>query len=300
MSDNNYRRDEEETGDMFNARNDEINDKNTNLHHHKPSAVNSTRPFYRNIWFIFVSSLFTMSVCGSAYAFSSWSSTLKSQFNYTQSQLEIVGYLGNVGGWSGPICGVTATIFSSATNSGIAAAFVSIGYGIMAISVNIENNDSFLHSPVIMGIGNGFIMTGITFAYATIFHVNALNLPHSQLGRGLSALSMAFGLAATTFSALFTYVCGRNLSLFLVVAGILTATLCITNTLVLRRVDDNSEMPPLIDDSASSPNGVADDNVDGHATSFRSVMLELFWFFRQPLFWVYFLFMFLIDFHLNK
>jgi hypothetical protein len=54
---------------------------------------------------IFGISVLCMVTCGTQYGLSAWSPNLKQQLNCTQAEIELVGSIGNVGPYLGPMTG---------------------------------------------------------------------------------------------------------------------------------------------------------------------------------------------------
>ena len=60
---------------------------------------------FPNRWTTLFASIFTGWLAAAAYAFGLWSPTLKSEFDFSQTELQMVALAGNVGSYFGLVAG---------------------------------------------------------------------------------------------------------------------------------------------------------------------------------------------------
>jgi hypothetical protein len=69
------------------------------------------------------------SIAGSPYGFSVWSTQLQAQLNYTQSEIETVGSIGNIGQYTAIFAGLAYDAWGPRITGVIGAMLSVVGYG---------------------------------------------------------------------------------------------------------------------------------------------------------------------------
>ena len=203
------------------------------------SWFTSSPPPHLPLWLMYVVSLSAMLIAGSAYNFASWSTHLKARLSFTQSELELIGYCGNWPGFIQPFCGLAINRFHPAVTACIAAGFLLLGYGGLALGVT--GWSSVLSSPALLATSNGLVIIGITFIYTLVITIDVQNLPPHRTGVGIAVLVTFFGLSASMFSLLYVYALSSDLLAYFVLSGLLSSSVCLLNACTLRRVGRQAE-----------------------------------------------------------
>ena len=280
------------------------------------ASTTQPEPATSSILFIYLISLLAMLIAGTAYNFSSWSPDLKQRLNWTQSQLELVGYFGNFPGFVQPFVGVLCNRYRPAVTAIAAAVLMAAGYIGMGLGVSGWTGTSWLSSAVVMGVCNGSVIVGVTCIYTITLAVNVVNLPPHRLGAGIALLVMFYGLSASLFSLLYVYVLHSSLLAYFFLCAALCSTVCLLNAATLQKL-------PHTDTHATTTTGSSSDHITSaddlaHPTSptshyaaieeagttsssaalssgsLMSVFYVLLLMLRSPLFYAYFFIMFFV------
>ena len=274
----------------------------------KPTAPSS-------ILFIYLVSLLAMLIAGTAYNFSSWSPDLKRRLNYTQSELELIGYMGNFPGFVQPFVGVLCNRYRPAVTAIAAAVLMAAGYVGMGLGVSGWSGTSWLSNATVMALCNGCVVLGVTAIYTITLAVNVVNLPSHRLGAGIAVLVMGYGLSACLFSLLYVYVMHSSLIAYFLICAVICSAVCLLNAATLKKYPNGDQHACTNTTSVSdhitsaedlsspaSPNGAHAAIEDAGAArtavlangSLMSVFHVLFLMLRSPLFYAYFFVMFFV------
>ncbi len=105
------------------------------------------------VWVIFAVSVACMLTTGTQYGLSAWSPQLKQELNCTQSDIELLGEIGNLGPYLGPLTGTLVYVLSEQWVCIVGTAFAVAGYILMSIVVPSTPGSALyaLRSPGFLG-----------------------------------------------------------------------------------------------------------------------------------------------------
>ena len=99
-----------------------------------------------------------MGCSGTLYAFGAYIDTIKELLQLKQSEVEMIGYIGDAGAYiTGPLLGLTVDWFGSATMGSVAAILISAGYLFMGmVGISRYESASKYHKLTEAVLGNDY------------------------------------------------------------------------------------------------------------------------------------------------
>ena len=237
----------------------------------------------------YCTSLLALLTVGTAYSFSSWAPDLKARLSYTQSDIETLGYMGNLGLLL-PFAGILVSRYPP--HLALVPGALLILLGNLGLAAGVSGSSSipaWISSPAAMAFANATVIIGVTCVYIVVISINAGNLPKERIGVGLSVLVMGYGLSASLFSLLYVYVVRQDLFAYFITAGLLASSVCFLNAFTLKKMprppsDDAVPRAPFADVDEARAVALA----DGSLLSAFRVLGHVG---RTQQFWVYIGFM---------
>jgi MFS family permease len=175
----------------------------------------------------FVLALLGMLCAGTLYAFGAYVHSLRESMNFTQSQVETVGIIGDAGSLlCGPLSGVLVDRFGPAVSCAIAAFNLFVGYMLMWAMVHNQ-----IENSVLLGAFFGMVGVGSTFMYLSLLTTQVKKFLPRYRGMVIGSLVSMYGLSALAFVTCYTTLfAGTSASTFLQFMGITTGTVAILNS----------------------------------------------------------------------
>ena len=97
-----------------------------------------------------------MGCSGTLYAFGAYIDTIKDLLELKQSEVEMIGYIGDAGAYiTGPLLGLTVDWFGSATMGSVASLLISAGYlfmGMVRAAISCYALASKYHSGMCLAV----------------------------------------------------------------------------------------------------------------------------------------------------
>jgi MFS family permease len=187
---------------------------------------------------------------GSLYSFSGYSTVLKARMNYTETELNTVSAIGDMGLYIGALpVGFMYDRFGPRITFIGAIALIWLGYFLMyqATSLNIAG------SAVLMGIYFFFAGAGSIFGFNGAVVTNIKNFPMQHKGKISGALYGGFGLSAALVTQMFkmffydSTTAEYNIEGFFLTLSFLLSGLAIVGLAFVQKVNQSSgETKPLL------------------------------------------------------
>jgi MFS family permease len=174
---------------------------------------------------------------GSQYSLSAWSPQLKMELNCTQSDIETVGTLGNVGTYLSPLSGVLVYALPEIYVALICAICTVVGLLPMALAVLNTSGFVSLRNTTILGflfLSAGF---GSGMLYSLCVTVNLGNTLPNRRGSVLAVLATLFGFSASIYTFLYNGPLHSNVGHFFIVLLLVVTLASLTVAVFLRRLD---------------------------------------------------------------
>ena len=194
----------------------------------------------------YLTSLLSLLSIGSAYAFSSWAPDLKSLLSWTQSDMELLGYMGNLDLCILPFAAILTSRYPPSRALLPGAALILLGNLTLAFGVSQSSSTpAWLSRPPAMALANFVAELGIASTYISVVSVAAHNLPPQLLGKGLAVLVMAYGASSSLYALLYVFVLQRSLVAYFVVSGLLASFVCVLNAVTLTKMTPTGAVAAL-------------------------------------------------------
>jgi MFS family permease len=196
----------------------------------------SARTHAISILLLSIACVFT---CGSAYSISAWSPQLKSELNCTQSQIELVGSIGNLGGYVLPFSGTLVYALPEYLVALICLVATVGGFLPMSLAVSATPGSTFapLRNTTILGLLFALGGFGSSMLYALLLTVNLGNTPAHLRGTTVAVVATVFGLSASLYTLVYTDALKSDVAGLLMTLAASVSVACILAALFVRRLD---------------------------------------------------------------
>jgi hypothetical protein len=184
---------------------------------HDSKKCNKLAELHRSIIVVYCVSILCMLNAGGASAYSVYNPNLKSLYNYSQPDMELMGTLLNIGAYLGPVVGIIVALTTPRLCGIISGLCSFTGYVIIAAAIkfNITNITNY---PVaiglllsISGFGSG-LMSGLCVAT----NVNNISIIKSKyLATAVSLLTCCMASTGSIYAAIYSHLFDSDLAGFL-------------------------------------------------------------------------------------
>jgi MFS family permease len=191
-------------------------------------------------WVALASGLLIESIAGSSYAFGVFSPQVKTELNYTQSEIETVGSAGNIGLYTSIVAGLAIDSIGSVYSVLIGGLLSFIGYFLWYLSAaQIVSSNVYLLSlySFIASHGSAWLDTCVVTSGVVNFRPNK--------GTMVGLLKSNFGLSASMLTLFYSNVFKPNVNSFLLFLAIITSAIPFLCSFVLRLVPKHEGVVPL-------------------------------------------------------
>eukprot|EP01091_Cochliopodium_minus_P018499 TRINITY_DN7523_c0_g1_i1.p1 TRINITY_DN7523_c0_g1~~TRINITY_DN7523_c0_g1_i1.p1 ORF type:complete len:482 (-),score=105.48 TRINITY_DN7523_c0_g1_i1:62-1507(-) len=153
-----------------------------------------------NKFFILFISAIVMLVSGLQYIFGVFAPQLKTIFNYSQTEINLIGTLGNFGIYLAILPGIMFDKFGPRTTLIMGAALLLIGYALVWLAADTQ----FVRSPFLLGVFLFVAGHGGGCGLATMASCS-VNFDKKQVGKVLGLLLACFGMSTALFSQFYRW-----------------------------------------------------------------------------------------------
>jgi len=192
-----------------------------------------------HIILVFVASLLCDITAGAQYSLSAWSPQLKEDLNCTQSDIETIGEIGNLGAYMGPLSGMIVYSLPEGW-VGVLIALMGVG-GYLPMSFAASNHDGAHGMDALRNtraLGAFFALAGFASAvqYALLLQCNVDNMPPHRRGSTVAVLATLVGFSASVYSLIYNNVFDSNVGHLLLFMSCAVGGGGIISALLIRRV----------------------------------------------------------------
>mmetsp|Transcript_1030 Transcript_1030/g.1949 ORF Transcript_1030/g.1949 Transcript_1030/m.1949 type:complete len:645 (-) Transcript_1030:280-2214(-) len=191
-------------------------------------------------WVYLAVSVLISTCCAINYAYAVLTDTLRNEFGFSQTQVDTIGTVGNVGQYFGLIAGIVYDRYGPKVSLYVAAFCIFTGFGSLTIalsgaipnpSVTVIAFCYFIGSQSQPWLDNAAVVT------------NLHNFPHDT---GLAVgLSTAFnGLGASVFGLMYTGAFAPSALAYLLFITIIPTCIALAASLIAKRVDNDERSTP--------------------------------------------------------
>jgi len=147
-------------------------------------------------WVGLMIGIYCMMIAGFQYSFSSWSSSLKDTFSYTNAETNTVGTLLNAGSWAGIIGAIVMDNYGARATCITGSVVCTAGLGALCYLFRFSHNSPM----IVVGLVAFVCGNGVSFAYSAALKTCILNFGADIRGRIVATLVCFFGLSGGNIS----------------------------------------------------------------------------------------------------
>jgi len=191
----------------------------------------------QHIILVFVVSVLCDITAGAQYSISAWSPQLKEELNCTQSEIETVGEIGNMGGYLGPLSGMIVYSLPEGW-VGVLIALMSVG-GFLPMSLAASHRDGSmdaLRNTKVLGAFFALADFATSVLYALLLQCNIDNTPPHRRGTTVAVLATIYGFSASVYSLIYNNVFHSNVGNLLLFMACALGGAGLISALLIRRV----------------------------------------------------------------
>lgn len=189
--------------------------------------------------------LFMCSVSGVSYMFGVISPSLKDSMDYSQTEINMVGTMANIGGNLGLIGSLFYNYFGTRPSCILAGLLIFSGYFLIYCSAMKWIWGNY----ILMGLFFMTMQNGTSTSYTTALSTNIMNF--SQRSRGLVVGTMAacIAISSALFTGIYSFIFKKNLNPFLLFMAICAGSVPLVATIFMNVINDPKEQQVKSDES---------------------------------------------------
>jgi MFS family permease len=172
-----------------------------------------------------------MCLCGTGYAFSTYSAALREGFggNVSPSRVQLIGTMINVGIWTSFPCGFFVQRFGTRSAMILAGLLFATGYTLMSMGRRIgASPELYACFAFVAGQGSGWL-------YLVVLQTTLANFPNDVRGKVVGVLVAFYGLSAALFTQVYDGFVDHDVDTFFLVMAITCGSVPILfSTIVVR------------------------------------------------------------------